>query len=816
MPPHQRDAGFAQLVHPETFETVPVRLVVDDDGLWVRYRGAGGTVEDEDDPRGAIYVGWRSLEGLSADEIDLKPEGSGMQVLEIVARDGMLTVLMPAPEVSELLAEIGEQSTRWGRARQAVDGHGADAGPEPSRGSLAFTVGVGHRVRRVAGAVLRGIVAVPLAVTTAMAALVRGAWRGVAGAFAALAVVSWRAAQPLRHALTGSRAMVAVATHGQQLETRHDLARREGYDGGRLAGVSLTLGAVLWARRKGVAVSLSSVLVVTGASAAVLTTGSAAARDPRPAATAGTSGNEGVGHFLNGLGRHHVVLAPATAPPAPAPPSLASAPPLQPHEDFGFAPYWTLPQSSTFDVQGLTTIAYFSIDVNPDGTLDKSGSGWQGLQSQALADLVTRAHQSGVRVVLTVNQFDQGALDTLTSSKTAPATLSAALISAIQSKNLDGVNLDFEGEGSGDQAGLTNLVTQVSNALHGVDPHWQVTMDTYASSAGDPNGFYDIPALAPHVDAFFVMAYDLNLESPYNPASPLTSGMFSNLTMAEQYSSAVNPAKVIMGLPFYGYDWPTNNGTMTAAATGGATAITYAQAISDNNPQYWDPITNTAWTSFRIGTQWHEEFYEDATSLYEAAQVAQWFHLAGVGIWALGMDVPNSGLIAALDGFAPAVQLGPAGPAPTSTTSSTTTTTKPPRFSPNAGTTSTSTSTTTTTPSTTTTTAPPYTYSGTWDAQKVALTLVTAAPAGTASPVGTITGFTTDNPAYQCLASESSLQVVSYAGDPGVDAVVTTKPTDCVNAIFTFTVPPTTGGSGTGTDGNSGAPGSGSTIATTG
>ena len=58
-----------------------------------------------------------------------------------------------------------------------------------------------------------------------------------------------------------------------------------------------------------------------------------------------------------------VALPAATAPPAPAPPSLEGAPALRPHEIFGFAPYWTLPISSGFDLAGLTTLAYFSVDV---------------------------------------------------------------------------------------------------------------------------------------------------------------------------------------------------------------------------------------------------------------------------------------------------------------------------------------------------------------------------------------------------------------------------------------------------------------------
>ncbi len=217
-------------------------------------------------------------------------------------------------------------------------------------------------------------------------------------------------------------------------------------------------------------------------------------------------------------------LAPATGTPAGASAALTDQPPLAARENFAFAPYSTLPQSGTFSITGLSTLAYFSIDANPNGTLDESGPGWNGFESQDLTDLITRAHAAGERVVLTVTDFAQSSLDALTSSPTAPATLSAALIPLLQAKALDGVNFDFEGEGSGDQAGLTNLITSVAGTLRSADSHWQITMDTFASSAGDPNGFYNIAALAPAVDAFFVMDYGLNLAGSPSAASPPPAG----------------------------------------------------------------------------------------------------------------------------------------------------------------------------------------------------------------------------------------------------------------------------------------------------
>ena len=143
-------------------------------------------------------------------------------------------------------------------------------------------------------------------------------------------------------------------------------------------------------------------------------------------------------------------------------------------------------------------------------------------------------------------------------------------------KNLDGVNIDFEGKGSKDQAGLDTLMAAVSSAVHQADPHWQVTMDTYASSAGDPSGFYDIRGLAPSVDAFFVMAYDMNNRSTPSATAPLTGAGFTDLDAVQQYAAAVPPSKVILGVPYYGYDWPTGGPGLGDPATGPPTPLGYS------------------------------------------------------------------------------------------------------------------------------------------------------------------------------------------------------------------------------------------------
>jgi hypothetical protein len=500
-------------------------------------------------------------------------------------------------------------------------------------------------------------------------------------------------------------------------------------------------------RRTGAVAGVAAAVVLVVVLLTSLLTSSASATHAPSRPVASTSGNRSQAAL-----HRSVDLAAATTAPAPAPPSLANAAPLQSHEVFGYAPYWTLPQSSQFDVNDLTTLAYFSVDANADGTLDQSGAGWNGYESQDLVNLVTRAHAAGDRVVLTVTCFSQQSLDAITSDPNAPGRLSAALIAAVQGKNLDGVNFDFEGEGSADQVGLTNLITKVSAALHTANPHWQVTMAVYASSAGDPHGFYNIAAVAPALDGFFVMAYDMNSKSQPSATSPLFGGNYSDVQAIESFLKVVPPSKIVLGLPYYGYDWPTTGGTLPATATGSESPLPYSSIKASGHPTYWDPVTDTPWTSYQVGTQWHTTFFDDPTSMALKAQLANFFHIAGVGIWALGMDGNDPAMLAALLGNAPAAKDAPVGPPPGTGFVST------------------------------------ASYTG---IPNLALTPIDPPPPGGSSQlVGHLDSFTTNDPALACLQADPTISVWSYSAMPGLYVAVATAPGDCTTAMFSFPVPP--------------------------
>jgi hypothetical protein len=226
--------------------------------------------------------------------------------------------------------------------------------------------------------------------------------------------------------------------------------------------------------------------------------------------------------------------------------------------------------------------------------------------------------------------------------------------------------------------------------------------------------------------------------------------------------------------------------------------------MASGHPLYWDDVTNTAWTSYEVGGQWHESYVENPSSLYMAAQLAQRFHFGGVGIWALGMDGNDPGMLAALDGFVPPRKVLSTGPR--FTTFSTTTTGAPAPGQPSTTVTTASrpgalpgpvpAPPTTVGSGPTGTTATSYRYSGIFGGQAVTLAPAGAAAVPGGQQVGTLlTGFTTSDPRFSCLAAEPGLRVWPLTASTTQDLVVADPAAgDCMAATFVFTVP--TGPSG--------------------
>jgi GH18 family chitinase len=344
------------------------------------------------------------------------------------------------------------------------------------------------------------------------------------------------------------------------------------------------------------------------------------------------------------------VLPRSTA--VPAPQALT-------REVFGFATYWMLSSYPNWDFSLLSTIAYFGLDVNSDGNFNRSTPGWTGWNSQALVDIINRAHLAGGQVVLTIKAFDNATINAIVTSPAATQTAITATIDAIAAKQLDGVNVDFEGSSSPQypdiQRGFTNFMTALSTQVHDRWPDAFVTVDTYSGAASWDGGIFNIAALDPVVDAFFLMDYDMGLSNDPTralPNAPMNGWTWNVTTSVAQYLTKTSPWKVILGVPYYGYKWSTTTSQQYSPVRSAATARTYAGVLEDfacaNPSRAWDSTGQSPWAwwwSPASGdpcggnyNSWRQLHYDDATSLGVKYDLVNANDLAGTGMWALGYD----------------------------------------------------------------------------------------------------------------------------------------------------------------------------------
>ncbi len=167
------------------------------------------------------------------------------------------------------------------------------------------------------------------------------------------------------------------------------------------------------------------------------------------------------------------------------------------------------------------------------------------------------------------------------------------LVDYVVDEGYDGLDIDLEGVQASDRSALTAFVAVISRELRsrGKLVTMAVPAKTYDATTGWA-GAYDYAALAPHVDYFTIMAYAYTTSSS-SPGSTAPYGWVEKV--AAFACSQIPPAKVLLGLALYGYDWNLTMG-------GRARALTYPQAEAIANAYganvAVDPITKSATFSY--------------------------------------------------------------------------------------------------------------------------------------------------------------------------------------------------------------------------
>ena len=303
------------------------------------------------------------------------------------------------------------------------------------------------------------------------------------------------------------------------------------------------------------------------------------------------------------------------------------------HEIIGYLPYWQYETYPDLDYSLLTQINYFSAELNGYGDIINDHN-WNNIA------FIDYAKDRGVKVKLCATLFDSNELTTLLSSSVNRENAIENLLNKVIIRNADGVDIDFELVPSNQRDNLVTFMDELSETFHESLDNPIITM---ATPAVDWSNSWDYNQLAQITDGLFIMGYNYFYagSDTAGPISPL-GGYFYDLEFSvEDYINKTNGQldKLILGLPYYGYDWPVVSALEGANTSGSGEAKTYTQAnnMADIYGSTYNETSNAPWISYN-DSNWQQCWYDDSLSISTKYEYAKNNNLRGVGIWALGYD----------------------------------------------------------------------------------------------------------------------------------------------------------------------------------
>ncbi|KAK1806006.1 hypothetical protein P4O66_013055 [Electrophorus voltai] len=276
------------------------------------------------------------------------------------------------------------------------------------------------------------------------------------------------------------------------------------------------------------------------------------------------------------------------------------------------------------------------------------------------AELMCYAHSNGARLVLKeIKRFghsftgDVPLPDMVEDAKRTAWIKEKLNLAKIQF--MDGINIDIEQaveESSPEYYALTALVKETTDMFHKEIPGSQVSFDVAWSPKCIDKRCYDYTAIADSCDLLFVMSYDEQSQIWEDCIAMANAPFNQTLAAYDQYiAMKVDPKKLVMGVPWYGYDYLCLNFSQEGICTipkvpfrgapcsdASGRQIPYStlmkQINSSMSGRLWDEIQLAPYYNYKDNKgKVHQLWYDDPESIsLKAAYVGQQ-SLRGIGMW---------------------------------------------------------------------------------------------------------------------------------------------------------------------------------------
>ena len=324
---------------------------------------------------------------------------------------------------------------------------------------------------------------------------------------------------------------------------------------------------------------------------------------------------------------------------------------------YGFLPYWNMDEITL--QPELTHLSYFGLTIGADGTIitRQDGGlepGYKNFKDDQFLELAQQMNAQDESVEIVLSQFESDTIVSLLSNEKSIQNLLTSLDSILLAYPVNGINLDIEYAGQitdSMRSKMVELVAAINNHLDQKYEHVQLSIDMYASAASKEH-LWDVAAIEPYVDYIVVMAYDFHQRSSpqAGPVAPLFGGKESwdsDITQhLADFVKIVPKEKLLLGVPFYGYEWQTTSRepqAHTFPKTGSTASFKRVKEIMAESERLqveegWNEEALSPYLSYVEDDEIFVVYYENSRSLSYKLDYVNQLDLGGIAIWALGYE----------------------------------------------------------------------------------------------------------------------------------------------------------------------------------
>ena len=255
-----------------------------------------------------------------------------------------------------------------------------------------------------------------------------------------------------------------------------------------------------------------------------------------------------------------------------------------------------------------------------------------GLKTDVDAKALKVLHDTGKMILPMVSNalgsgWPTAAMLTMVRDQKLRSAFIQSLLDVVRDNDLDGLNLDFENTDAEGEKAILVFQKELYQALHAQG--FSLTRDVEANTT-----LYNLPEVAANADYLVLMAYDEHYSE--GKPGPIASPAFVQKVLTT-FTAAIPAKKIIMGLPAYGYDWPS---------TGTAESVSFVEAMTTAK-QHRATIsfdTESSHIRYHYSDQAGKQrtvWLADAATDFNLLRLTEGLGLAGTAVWRLGSEDPR-------------------------------------------------------------------------------------------------------------------------------------------------------------------------------